>query len=38
MALTRGWLVEDVRPDRFDLIGAGLALAGVLVIMYAPRG
>ncbi len=38
MALTWGWLVEDVRPDRFDLIGAGLALAGVLVIMYAPRG
>lgn len=38
MALTWGWLVDDVRPDRFDLIGAALALAGVLVMMYAPRG
>ena len=37
MALAWGWLVDDVRPDRFDLLGAGLALAGVLVIMYAPR-
>lgn len=36
MALAWGWLVDDVRPDRFDLLGAGLALAGVLVIMYAP--
>lgn len=38
MALGWGWLVDDVRPDRFDLIGAALALAGVLVMMYAPRG
>jgi len=37
LALAWGWLVDDVRPDRFDLLGAGLALAGVLVIMYAPR-
>lgn len=37
MALSWGWLVDDVRPDRLDLIGAGLALAGVLVMMYAPR-
>lgn len=37
MALVWGWLVDDVRPDRFDLMGAALALAGVLIIMYAPR-
>jgi len=37
LALVWGWLVNDVRPDRFDLLGAGLALAGVLIIMYAPR-
>ena len=37
LALVWGWLVDDVRPDRFDLLGAGLALAGVLIIMYAPR-
>ncbi|SIR14669.1 small multidrug resistance family-3 protein [Rhizobium sp. RU20A] len=31
------WLVEAVRPDRFDLIGAGLALGGAIVILAAPR-
>lgn len=34
MALAWGWLIDDVRPDRFDLLGARLALVGVLVIMY----
>lgn len=29
---------EGVRPDRWDLIGAGLALAGAVVIYFAPRG
>ena len=37
MALAWGWLIDDVRPDRFDLLGASLALVGVFVIMYAPR-
>lgn len=37
MAVAWGWFVDDVRPDRFDLFGAGLALVGVLIIMYAPR-
>jgi len=34
-----GWamVVDGFRPDRFDLIGAGLCLLGVAVIMYAPR-
>ena len=34
------WLlaVEARMPDRFDLIGAGLALAGAAVILFAPRG
>ena len=32
------WAVEGARPDRADLVGAGLALAGVAVILYAPRG
>lgn len=30
--------LDGFRPDRFDLLGAALALAGVAVIMYAPRG
>jgi small multidrug resistance family-3 protein len=35
-----GWamLFDGFRPDRADLIGAALCLAGVAVIMYAPRG
>jgi small multidrug resistance family-3 protein len=32
-----GMLVDRFRPDRWDLIGAALCLAGVAVIMYAPR-
>src|SRR3954451_16252583 len=33
-----GMLAVGFRQDRFDLIGAALCLAGVVVIMYAPRG
>jgi drug/metabolite transporter superfamily protein YnfA len=36
-SLAWGMLVDDFRPDRYDLLGAGLCLAGVAVIMYAPR-
>jgi small multidrug resistance family-3 protein len=32
------WLVERVPPDRFDLAGAALCLAGAALILYAPRG
>lgn len=32
------WAAEGVRPDRFDLIGALLCLAGAAVILLAPRG
>ena len=28
-------VVDGFRPDRFDLVGAGLCLVGVIVIMYA---
>ncbi|WP_439817943.1 YnfA family protein [Zavarzinia sp. CC-PAN008] len=31
------WVVEGVRPDRFDLIGASLCLAGAALILFAPR-
>jgi small multidrug resistance family-3 protein len=31
------WVVEGMRPDRIDLIGAGLAIAGAAVILFAPR-
>ena len=36
-SLAWGVVVDGFRPDRFDYIGAALCLAGVLVIMYAPR-
>ena len=31
------WLVEGVRPERWDLIGVTLSLSGAIVIMLAPR-
>jgi small multidrug resistance family-3 protein len=36
-SLCWGMAFDGFRPDRFDLTGAALALAGVAVIMYAPR-
>ncbi|MFC4120789.1 YnfA family protein [Nonomuraea zeae] len=36
-SLAWGMLVDGFRPDRWDLIGAFICLAGVAVIMYAPR-
>ena len=32
------WRVDGVRPDRYDLLGGTIALVGVAVIMYWPRG
>ncbi|MBZ9884206.1 YnfA family protein [Mesorhizobium sp. CA10] len=32
------WLVEGVRPDRWDLAGAALCIVGASVILFAPRG
>ncbi|WP_433513606.1 YnfA family protein [Nonomuraea sp. CA-143628] len=37
-SLIWGMIVDGFRPDRWDVIGALICLAGVLVIMYAPRG
>ncbi|MFI7630628.1 YnfA family protein [Microbispora rosea] len=37
-SLVWGMLVDGFRPDRWDIIGALVCLAGVLIIMYAPRG
>ncbi|TWJ13004.1 small multidrug resistance family-3 protein [Stackebrandtia albiflava] len=36
-SLAWGVLVDGFRPDRWDLVGAGICLIGVAVIMYAPR-
>jgi small multidrug resistance family-3 protein len=31
------WAAEGMRPDRWDLLGAALALMGAVVILVAPR-
>jgi len=36
-SLAWGALLDGYRPDRYDLAGAAICLAGVTVIMYAPR-
>ncbi|MEU2184152.1 YnfA family protein [Streptomyces thermolilacinus] len=33
-----GMVADGYRPDRFDVVGALVCLAGMAVIMYAPRG
>ncbi len=37
LSLLWGWMLDGVAPDRYDLIGGALCLAGVAIIMYAPR-
>jgi small multidrug resistance family-3 protein len=37
LSLLWGWKVAKTMPDKFDLIGAFIALLGVCVIMYWPR-
>jgi small multidrug resistance family-3 protein len=36
-SLAWGVAVDGFRPDRYDIVGAAICLAGVAVIMYAPR-
>ena len=36
-SLAWGMVVDGFRPDRFDYLGAAVCLAGVRLIMYAPR-
>ncbi|GBQ20213.1 hypothetical protein AA0472_0073 [Acetobacter estunensis NRIC 0472] len=37
MAVIWMWAVDGVRPDRMDLIGVVLALAGTCVILFGPH-
>jgi small multidrug resistance family-3 protein len=37
MAMAWGFVVDGFRPDRWDLIGAGICLVGMLVIFFGPR-
>jgi small multidrug resistance family-3 protein len=36
-SLAWGMALDGFKPDRFDVIGAAICLAGVIVIMYGPR-
>lgn len=38
LSILWGWQIDKVVPDRFDLVGGLIALIGVIVIMYWPRG
>ncbi|MEG3876497.1 hypothetical protein QT972_03810 [Microcoleus sp. herbarium7] len=37
LSIIWGWKVDKMIPARMDWFGTAIALAGVLVIMYAPR-
>lgn len=37
LSLLWGWGIDRIAPDRFDIIGGAICLAGVGVIMYWPR-
>ena len=37
MAIIWGLIVDKKRPDRFEIIGGAVVLAGALIIFYAPR-
>ncbi len=37
MALLWGWVIQGMRPDMFDIIGATISLIGVVIIFYMPR-
>lgn len=32
------WAVEGVRPDRWDLVGSAICVAGAAVVLFGPRG
>jgi small multidrug resistance family-3 protein len=36
-SLAWGMAVDGFRPDKYDVLGALVCLAGVALIMYAPR-
>jgi small multidrug resistance family-3 protein len=37
LSILWGWGIDRIAPDRYDILGALICLAGVAVIMYAPR-
>ncbi len=37
MAVVWLWLIDGVRPTRWDLVGVAVTLIGMAIIMFAPR-
>ncbi|MFV0478371.1 MAG: YnfA family protein [Parahaliea sp.] len=37
MAIVWLWLVDGIRPSVWDLLGSAVALAGMAIIIFAPR-
>ena len=37
-SLAWGMIADNFKPDRYDVTGAVVCLAGVAIIMYGPRG
>jgi small multidrug resistance family-3 protein len=37
IAVAWGWLVERIQPERWDIIGALIALVGMGIIAFGPR-
>ncbi|THF73631.1 YnfA family protein [Cohnella fermenti] len=38
LAVLWGWLVDKRTPDLYDWIGSAVCLAGVAIMLWAPRG
>lgn len=37
ISLLWGWIFEGIAPDTFDIVGASITIAGVIIIYYMPR-
>jgi small multidrug resistance family-3 protein len=37
LSLLWAWKVDNFKPDRYDILGALIALVGVCIIFYSPR-
>ncbi len=37
-SLLWGWVMEGARPDRWDILGAVVAIVGAAIILLGPRG
>jgi small multidrug resistance family-3 protein len=38
LSLLWGWRLDGWLPDRYDLAGAAVVLAGVAIMLWSPRG